>query len=54
MKRPHPQNVMSTLISFRHGGAGDWAELTDRFETFLEVKVLAHCATGIGNGFYIL
>jgi hypothetical protein len=29
---------MSTLISFRHGGAGDWAQLTDRFESFLEVR----------------
>jgi hypothetical protein len=42
---------MSTLISFRHGGAGDWAELSDRFETFLEVMMLANGATSIENGF---
>jgi hypothetical protein len=45
LKRPHPQNMMSTLISFRHGGAGDWAQLTDRFESFLEVRLYSLHAT---------
>jgi len=34
--RPRPDNPYSTLISFRHGGSGNWQPLVKRFKDFLK------------------
>ena len=37
--RPQPTNPYSSLISFRHGGSGDWQVLNARIKEFTNVRL---------------
>ena len=36
--RARGDNIYSTLIHFKHGGAGNWQRIVDRFMDFIKVK----------------
>ena len=38
--RARGDNIYSTLIHFKHGGAGNWQKIVDRFMDFIKVKII--------------
>ena len=38
--RARGDNIYSTLIHFKHGGAGNWQRIVDRFMDFIKVKII--------------